>query len=119
MARRLQGGGISAPPVHRTLGIGACFVVRELLRLGVVSGDSAPHACAYVPTKRLRDLFVRWGYPEFDVPRADVGLSKVIHRILVEHLGVEDARFQGAYDIPLQLVAYDPGYMAQVTVYQS
>ena len=116
---RLQGGGINAPPFHKTLGIGACFVVRELLRLGVVAGESAPHACAYVPTKGVRDLFARWGYAEFDGAGADVALSKSIYRILSQHLDPEDARFAGAYDVPLQIMAYEPEIQLRCTVYAS
>jgi hypothetical protein len=58
-------------------------------------------------------------HPEFDGANADVGLSKVIHKILVENMGDENARFQGDYDIPLQLIAYHEGHRAHVTVYQS
>lgn len=115
---RLQGGGISAPPFHKTLGIGACFVVRELLRLGVITGENAPHACAYVPTKGIRDLLAGWGYDQFDGAGADAGLAKDIHRILVQHLSAKDARFGGAYDIPLQLMAYEPEIARHCTVYQ-
>jgi hypothetical protein len=118
-ASKLGGGGISAPPFHKTLGIGACFVVRELLRLKVVDGAKVPHACAYVPTKRVRDLFAQWGYVQFEGTGADIGLSKEIHAILVEHLGSQDARFDGAYDIPLQLMAYDPQVKSSCTVYAS
>jgi hypothetical protein len=49
----LQGGGIDAPPLG--LGIGACFVVRELLRLRHINNGFA-HEHAFVPTKRLRDM---------------------------------------------------------------
>jgi len=116
-ASKLGGGGISAPPFHKTLGIGACFVVRELLRLKVVDGAKLPHACAYVPTKGVRDLLASWGYLQFEGARADIGLAKEIHTILVEHLGQEDARFDGAYDIPFQLMAYDPQVKSLCTVY--
>jgi hypothetical protein len=118
-ASKLGGGGISAPPFHKTLGIGACFVVRELLRLKVVDGAKVPHACAYVPTKSVRDLLARWGYGQFEGTGPDIGLSKEIHAILVEHLGPEDARFDGAYDIPLQLMAYEPQVTRSCTVYAS
>lgn len=116
-ASKLGGGGISAPPFHKTLGIGACFVVRELLRLKVVDGAKLPHACAYVPTKGVRDLLASWGYLQFEGARADIWLAKEIHTILVEHLGQEDARFDGAYDIPFQLMAYDPQVKCLCTVY--
>ncbi|MBK5966794.1 hypothetical protein CCR95_22640 [Thiocystis minor] len=119
-ASKLGGGGISAPPFHKTLGIGACFVVRELLRLKVVDGAKVPHACAYVPTKKVRVLLAQWGYEQFEGTGADIGLSKEIHAILVEHLEQpEDARFDGAYDIPLQLMAYDSQVKSSCTVYAS
>ena len=114
---RLQGGGIKAPPVQRTLGIGACFVVRELLRLGVVDGEHLPHACAYVPTKGVRDHLASWGFSRYEGVGADVELSREIHSILVEHLGSEQALLGGAYDIPLQIVARDTDVAAAVIHY--
>jgi hypothetical protein len=118
-ASALRGGGLAPPPIHKTLGIGACFVVRELLRLGVVSGDGAPHACAYVPTKAVRDVFVNWGYSGFDGAGADVNLSKRIHQIVAEHLTAEGARFGGAYDIPLQLFATEVEVRDRCTVLET
>jgi hypothetical protein len=116
---RLQGGGINAPPFHATLGAGACFVVRELLRLGIVTGEHLPHACAYVPTKGIRDLFARWGYSEFASAGSGAGLSTRIHQILSQHMSKEGARFCGDYDIALQVMAYQSDVEACCTAYKA
>ena len=50
-----QGGGLDAPPVSRTLGIGTCFVVRELVRAKVTTNHLSFRHC-YVPSGRVRRL---------------------------------------------------------------
>jgi hypothetical protein len=52
---RASGSGRDAPSGNRALGIGACFVARELCRLGVVSSEHAHEHC-YVPSARIRRL---------------------------------------------------------------
>ena len=42
-----SGGGRDAPPINRTLGIGACFVVRELCRLKVVNSKPAHNTVTF------------------------------------------------------------------------
>ena len=48
-----QGGGPDAPPAGRMLGIGACFVIRELVRLNVLKTNLA-HPHCFVPHERVR-----------------------------------------------------------------
>ena len=55
-----SGGGWNAPPLTRTLGIGACFVVRELVRMSLLKSPLA-HEHAYVGVGRVRSVFVRLG----------------------------------------------------------
>jgi len=100
---QFQGGGISAPPVRRTFGIGVCFVVRELSRAGLITNKvAAPHC--YVPVARVRYLMNLLNCPDLDQSQAHPGQSKIIHRFIGEHLGEKEAEFQGAYDIPLQII---------------
>lgn len=96
-----QGGGYNAAPVARTLGIGACFVLRELKRQGLIQKDHVVPHC-YVPVKRVREMCTQLGCQGLD-DNAGTQASTVIHRFLCNHLGPEKATFEGAYDIPLQM----------------
>ncbi|WP_162865834.1 sacsin N-terminal ATP-binding-like domain-containing protein [Deinococcus wulumuqiensis] len=98
----LQGSGIDAPPLTRTLGMGAPFVVRELLRGGALrNARLAP--LAYVPTRRVRLLMselMRRLLPQDDVEAA----SRCIHTHLAQTLGEAQATFGGQYDLPLHIL---------------
>ena len=100
-----QRGGVSAPPLSRVLGIGACFVLRELNRLQVIENEHANRHC-YPPVGRVRKLLQGLGCEGLDVVTRRWELSPVIHRFLKLHLG-EDAIFHRDFDIPLQIVAED------------
>ena len=94
-----QGGGVDAPPLTRTLKVGAHLVVRELLRHGTIESPlAAPHA--YAPITRVKDFFRR----AFDV---EADTSERIHGILKDHLGKDGATFGGDYDIPLRILSSD------------
>jgi hypothetical protein len=95
-----QGGGISAPPPN--LGIGACFVVRELLRLGKLNSRFA-HMHAFVPTGGVRELLDRLGLRVDDIP--NVAISGQIYEELTNYLGPDRATFDMAFDIPFQIIA--------------
>ncbi len=97
-----QGGGISAPPPG--LGIGACFVVRELLRHGHLHSRYA-HEHAFVPTGSVRRLVNRIGL-EID-NEASVDVSAQIYAQIAKYLTPQRAIFDGAYDVPLQIIAAD------------
>jgi len=94
-----QGSGLDAPSIRRTLGLGACFVVRELVRLGAVSSPQAYSHC-YVPVKRVRDRLIELGCPLDDKPAIEQ--SAQIHRFLCKHLGEARATFDHSFDIPFQ-----------------
>ena len=96
------GGGISTPPIGRTLGIGACFVLRELLRQGLVYGVHLEPYC-YPPIQGVREVLEFLGLV-FDADDTRASQSKEIHRFLVQHLGPERATFKGAFDIPFQVI---------------
>ena len=94
----LQGSGIDLPPIVRTLRKGFNLVMRELLRLGVLTNAAAvPHA--YMPTQKLLKLL-----ESLNVELTEA-TSVGIHTGLCEILGDEGARFGGDYDIPLQILA--------------
>lgn len=92
-----QGGGIDAPPINRTLRFGQHFVIRELLRTGVVNNPKAiPYA--YMPSRGVITLLNRLGIHAETAPEMFWGLAA--------ELGEVRARFKDYYDIPLRIVAY-------------
>jgi hypothetical protein len=93
----LSGSGIEAPTLSRMLRLGQHLVVRELLRLEVLS---SPVACelAFAPRRAVLELMAGLGY-------GGLRSSADIHQVLVSELGEDAACFADAYDIPLQLVA--------------
>jgi len=99
-----QGGGISAPPIDRTLGIGACFAIRELKRQGLLRGRQIDPYC-YVPVRRVRELCSTISQGAI----VDEGLtgSTSIHGFLSQHLGEQKATFHDCFDIPLQIISED------------
>ena len=101
--RNQQGGGINVPPP--SLGIGACFVIRELLRLGYLESSFA-HRHAFVPTGGVRALLTRMGLEIQDIP--DVAVSSQIHEEITRYLSADRAAFGLAFDIPLQIIAANP-----------
>ena len=98
-----QGGGVSAPPIEKSLGIGACFTIRELQRKQIINGSQSVPFC-YVPVKRTREFCEKIGCRDFS-ENGGIENSKVIHRFLCSNLGDTHAEFSNCYDIPLQVVA--------------
>ncbi len=102
-----QGGGPDAPPVSGILGIGACFVMRELVRHGIIENSFA-HPYCYMPVRRVRSLVFRLGGPALEtITYNRWERSRLIHEFLQRHLGQDRATFNGAFDIPLQIIAKD------------
>ena len=99
-----SGGGWDAPPLTRVLGIGACFVVRELVRMGVLSSRHA-HDHAYVGVGRVRNVFVRLGMSDLRGEGASYRHSSQIHRFLIDHLGPDRAHFDRCFDLPFLAIA--------------
>jgi hypothetical protein len=98
------GGGWDAHPLTRTLGIGACLVVRELVRMGVLTSYHA-HDHAYVGGGSVRNVFVRLGMSELRGEGASYRHSPQIHRFLVDHLGPDRAHFNRCFDLPFLAIA--------------
>lgn len=102
-ASMFQGGGIDAPPIAKTLGKGACFILRELMRSKVISSPGVIPYC-YAPVGRVRTLLSRIG-AEIDYNTDPFAQSQAIHGFLASHLGQEKSTFLGHFDIPLQVLA--------------
>lgn len=98
---RHSGGGSDAPPLTQALGIGACFVVRELVCGGFVRNPAAHRYC-YVPVRRIVRLLIGMGCAELkDSTLERWELSAVIYEFLCKHLGPQGATFGGDFDLPL------------------
>lgn len=93
----LSGSGIDAPTLTGMLRLGVNLVVRELLRADALNSPLAERL-AYMPRSSLLKLMEEMGHVELQS-------SQDIHSVLVSELGEDDARFNGDYDIPLQLLA--------------
>ena len=87
-----------APPLKPFLGIGAHFVLRELVRKKLLTKpeviQNAEPYC-FVPSKRIRRLL---NISEVGT-RADQ--AQAIYQALCENLGQDRATFNGAFDLPL------------------
>ncbi len=108
-----QGGGPDAPPIHKALGMGACFVLRELVRKGVITNPKA-HKLCYVPRKPVRELLSKLGCHEIEYANTPEMRSKEIHRFLSNHLGKERATFNNSFDLPLLMIAKSQALQAEL-----
>lgn len=97
-----QRGGVEAPPITRSLGIGGNFVVREMVRLSVIKSEYAYEHC-YVPTEKIRNFFETLGCQQTS------DYSPQIHNFLRKHLGPQKATFDLAFDIPFHYWLQDKG----------
>ena len=111
-SHQFRGSDFDAPPLSRVLGMGQCFVLRELVRKGVITNKHAHRHC-YVPSKRVRDLLMSLGCEGLGQSSRKWELSLHIHEFLVVHLGDEAATFQHCFDIPFQIIAEDEGLQAK------
>lgn len=100
---QFAGGGPDAPPLSRALGMGACFVLRELHRVGHVDQQLAHRYC-FVPARRVCDLLADLGCSNI---RADSHADKSIaaHAFLVRNLDASRATFGRSFDLPLLALA--------------
>ncbi|PTA68599.1 hypothetical protein C8263_07355 [Deinococcus arcticus] len=99
----LSGSGLSAPPLGRTLGIGGPFLIRELLRAGVLI-NPALQPLAYVPTRRVCRVVEQLTGITLSEEQPEQN-SRAIHAYLMKELGATGATFGGHFDLPLQALA--------------
>jgi hypothetical protein len=102
-----QGGGPEAPSVSRVLGIGACFVMRELRRTGVLTQPVLDEHC-FVPKKEVREFVQELGCGTLAIGDVSVEQSRAIFGFLVAHLGRHNATFGNSFDLPLLAAAERP-----------
>jgi hypothetical protein len=96
----------TGPSLQRVLGMGACFLMRELLRKEVLR-NSYCHPHCYVPHRRVRRLLEELGCPGLAGHEVDSDVySRQIHEFLCEWLGAEKATFERCFDLPFLILAY-------------
>jgi len=103
-----QGGGITAAPIARTLGMGVTFVLREMMRKDLFKRNQENiRPYCYVPLGRVRNLFSKMGCSDLENGESSLVKSELIYEFLCEHLGEDKASFDSFFDIPFQYVAED------------
>jgi len=95
------------------LGIGGCFVLRELRRASAITNPAADPLC-FVPSRAVRTLIEEIGGPQIGDDDVHEGRSRAIWSFLVEHLGHERATFKGDFAIPLAILAKRPELREQL-----
>ena len=96
--------GLNAAPIHRSLGIGANWLIRELSRNGVYDSDEANLMAPYcwAPTQRVRKFLTALD-PSLHLT-ADSDVSPTIYQFVTGHVGSDRASFGGDFDLPLQIL---------------
>jgi len=94
-----SGTDIVGPSIQKTVGIGACFIMRELVRKGILQSPHCYRHC-YVPTNEIREFFKKeLGYEIGD--NADVKHSVIIYNFIAQHLGEDKATFDNDFDLAI------------------
>lgn len=102
-----QGGGVDAPAASGLLGAGACFVVRELARGGLLDARARwVRPWCYPPVRSVRRLLATLGCGDLETSADRWRASAIAFGFLEQHLG--DPTFGGTFDIPLWLITRDP-----------
>ncbi len=91
------------------LKLGQHVVIRELLRCGVLNSETAK-AMAFKPGTRVKAMLAHIGFGELAEKNVT---SEQIYDVLRRCLG-NAATFNGAYDIPLLVLARDPGLQQKI-----
>jgi hypothetical protein len=99
-----QGGGRDTPPLAKQLGLGACFIVRELVRKNVIQTQHAHEHC-FVPTRRIRSLFSKLGCEDLEQEVNRWEASRRIYKFLCTHMTVDATDFCNDFDLPFQFIA--------------
>jgi hypothetical protein len=99
-----QGGGRDTPPLAKQLGLGACFIVRELVRKNVIQTRHAHEHC-FVPTRRIRSLFSKLGCEDLEQEVNRWEASRTICKFLCTHMTEDSRDFCNDFDLPFQFIA--------------
>ncbi len=102
--------GLDAPPCRKTLGLGAHFVLREVLRSRRAQtkdyvAQRTLAAMSFVPSAGVRNLFrVITGNPTFDARTNSDGCAKAMFESAAKY--VEDPSFDHCFDIPFRMLMW-------------
>ena len=96
---------LDAAPIDRSLGIGANWLLRELVRYEVYDAGDVDTIAPYcwATTRRVRRLLKNLDRGAF-VEAANMDASRSVYKFIEHHIGRDRARFEGDFDLPLQLV---------------
>ena len=100
-----SGFGQDAPPLKSILGIGTTFVIRELMRSGILT-QAGLRSYSYVPVRRVRALLFSIGCEGVRVGKDEeaLELSSYMHCFLVSHLDKDKATFLNDFDLPFLML---------------
>lgn len=93
-------GGPDAPPLP--LGIGVNFVLRELVRFGILSPKHNLNKHCYVPRANVRRIFTALGCE--GLRKSDPDNSQIIHKFICNY-NLFSPNFENTFDIPFELLA--------------
>lgn len=91
----------NAPSVLKTFGIGANFILRELVRLGIIQGNEFIYKHCFVPSRKIRDFFISLGCKNLNSDQREFGDAGVIYEFVADKLGQEKATFNNCFDIAI------------------
>jgi len=102
-----QGGGADAPPLP--LGIGANFIIRELVRLEVVQpiSNAYVHLHCFVPRANVRRLLTHLGCQDLNKPdhRSSGKIYQFLKTEFMRSGLLDEPTFNNCFDIPFELYA--------------
>lgn len=110
---------IDAAPINRSLGIGMNWMIREMLRHEVYESryESRMAPYGWASSQRVRALLNELGADVGE--RADKEASRTIYDFVTSHLGGSRARFDGDFDLPLQLITREENKAALVQCFET
>ena len=97
-APTLSPARVVVPPLRPLLGVGTHFVLRELVRKGIVT-NPAVHSFCFVPVRSVRETACEWG-AAFGTNDPHETLSRTVYDICAAH--TDDPSFNRAFDIALR-----------------
>lgn len=102
-AASFSGSGISAPAIEKALRLGRHFVIRELVRRGVLTNRLLYRYC-FTPSRRIREVFALLGC---SVGSGGIHDAKTIFEFVERHLGSQRATFDLGFDLPFWAELYE------------
>lgn len=109
----MTGTGLDAPLLDKALGIGMCFIIRELIRCGFIKNSFA-YKHAFVPHKRVGDIFEKLGLIMTD-NSIKQSHSKEISFFLQDRLDNNRYHFEKSFDIPFFILTENPDKLRELT----